>query len=97
MSCNQQFEEWTTQIRQLDDKLAALQKHPTASDIPALPTDFQNRNLTNLAAVVDAVPNAQKSTFSACWWRRCSFRTGARSRRGTAYRSSLRFVHCHIW
>jgi hypothetical protein len=53
--------------------------------------------LTNLAAVVDAVPNAQKSTFSACWWRRCSFRTGARSRRGTAYRSSLRFVHCHIW
>ncbi len=96
-ACQQRVEELTTQARQLDDERGALQEQRAALDLPALRTDFLHEILTNLAAVVDAVPNAQKSTFSDYSWRRCSFGTRVRSKSGTDSRSFLRFVHCHIW
>ena len=59
-ACNQRVEELTTQLQQLDDQRAVLQEQRVALDLPALRTDFLHEILTNLAAVVDAVPNAQK-------------------------------------
>ena len=59
-ACQQRVEELTTQARQLDDERAALQEQRAALDLPALRTDFLHEILTNLAAVVDAVPNSQK-------------------------------------
>lgn len=59
-ACQQRVEELTTQARQLGDERAALQEQRAALELPALRTDFLHEILTNLAAVVDAVPNAQK-------------------------------------
>ena len=59
-ACQQRIEELTAQARQLDEQRAALQEQRASLDLPALRTDFLNEILTNLAAVVDAVPNAQK-------------------------------------
>jgi site-specific DNA recombinase len=59
-ACQQRVEELTNQARQLDDERATLQEQREALDLPALRTDFLHEILTNLAAVVDAVSNAQK-------------------------------------
>lgn len=59
-ACNQRVEELTTQLQQLDEQRAELQEQRVALDLPAIRTDFLHEILTNLAAVVEAVPNAQK-------------------------------------
>lgn len=59
-ACQQRVEELTAQTGQLDDQRTALQEQRASLDLPALRTDFLHEILTNLAAVVEAVPNSQK-------------------------------------
>lgn len=58
--CNDRVRELRAQIEQLEAQQAALEAQREALDIPAIKQDFINQILTNLHAVVGAVPGAQK-------------------------------------
>jgi len=61
---NQRIEDLSTQIKQLDDQRQVLKEKRAALDLPATKTNFLHEILSNLRAIVEAVPILQKSTFS---------------------------------
>ena len=58
--CNERVQGLHDQIEQMETQQEALEAAREALDIPAIKQDFIDQILTNLHAVVDAVPGAQK-------------------------------------
>jgi site-specific DNA recombinase len=63
-NCNGRVAELSDQVRQLDANILDLEREREELDLPTLRMEFINEILTNLRGVVDAVPPAQKNTFS---------------------------------
>ena len=61
------FQDLRTQLEQLEAQQEALEGRRGALDIPAIKQDFIDQILTNLQGIIEALPGAQKSTFSAYW------------------------------
>jgi hypothetical protein len=59
-TCNQRIQDLQTQLDQLKDEHAAKSDSRQALDLPAIKQDFINQILTNLKAIVGAVPPSQK-------------------------------------
>jgi hypothetical protein len=58
-TCNQRVLDLTSQLKQLEEQRQALKEKRMALDLPALKMDFLEEILSNLKAVLDAVPVPQ--------------------------------------